>query len=231
MASTKSLIITFILLFQVAKVYCQGELVVIDPSVNPGMIVDEFKTKDITKIADEYFFDDSWKNGNIYLKSGEVIKNYPIKYDIFNHQVELMVNDKIKICPLHLTSRFFIFDMDLKDSLLFENADNFDFTDDAPFVGFFELILKDTYSLYTYHRIIKRQPNYTGALDMGDKKEKLVQVDSYYIIKDRRVLCELTSNVKKLDPLLFPDAYDSNKKIKAKSETQKISFVKYLNNL
>ena len=43
------------------------------------------------------YYSDSWRTGNIYLFSGEIIKNYPLKYDLKKQEIEIQVDDDIKV--------------------------------------------------------------------------------------------------------------------------------------
>ncbi|GEM_PF-1125118 len=231
MKAKQLFLLLIFLLANSGPIFCQGQLSVIDNSVNPGLVIEEFKTKQRQSASNEFYLNESWQSGRISLKNGLKIESYPLKFDVFNQQVEIKVDDKVKVCPSHLINDFAMLNLEDNDSIKFVNTLNFEFQDNVPLTGFFQLIYENNYSLIAYYQVLIQQPNYVEALDIGSKQEKKVKREEYFIVDKNRILCELPSHSKKLTCPELPENYNTDTKMKTKTLPQKIKFMEYLNSL
>lgn len=208
---------------------CQGELNVVDRSVNPGMALDEFDFRS-QEVVDYYYYNEEWHMGGIQLKNGQNVLGHHLKFDIYANHLEVRTPQGIKICPNQKIDQFFLITVPANDTLHFVDAKNYTFPDKAPVIGFLQIIQTGSYTLAAHYEAKKKASNYVQALDMGDRREKIVNSETYYIVKDKSVLCKLGNHTKSLDCPALSDIIDDDLKMKTRTVEDKKAFVKYLNN-
>lgn len=130
-----------------------------------------------------YYYNDYWQTGEIILISGDVIKDYPFKYDIKKNIIEIKVDDIIKVLSIGRVKEIIWVDKKgkievLRNTMLYENYSG---------TGFFSILYegKKSFLKKTFLKII--DPNYVNALDVGEQDKKIVKRDLYFVAEGNQV--------------------------------------------
>ena len=119
----------------------------IDPAVNPGNILDEMRLPPARTLG-TYFYNEAWKAGIVYITNDVVIKGHEIRFDVQKNHLEIRDEHQVRVCAFYKIDRFNIMN-NLDDTLEFISANNFNFEDDIPLTGFFEVLAKGDIPLYS----------------------------------------------------------------------------------
>jgi len=164
-------------------------MTVIDENVNPGALLDEIPLKPLETTGSVYL-NDKWELGNVQLKNGLAIENYPLKYDLENDQMEIKTDEGIKILYSWKIDEFKFLDR----GEVFTNVDNFE--NSTEYEGFFLVMSSGQASVLKYFESRLIPANYVPTTDTGRKYDKIVKEEKYMIsIGD--VVYELSGKGKK----------------------------------
>lgn len=161
----------------------------------PGSIISE-----IPYVPDEYqgsfYIQDEWAKGNAILLSGDSIQNYPLKYDIEHQRLEILVEEKIKVLD---RSELYAFDWVNKSQnshQYFFNASDFKYLETLV-VGMFEVLVDgNMLKLFSLKETKLREGNYNQQIDIGDRRPKVLQDESFYLWRDE-IVFKLSNNKRK----------------------------------
>lgn len=140
-----------------------------------------------------FYYNDIWRAGEIILISGDIIKDYPLKYDIRKNIIDLKVENIVKVLSIGRIKEINWIDEKgskeiLRNTMLYENYSG---------IGFFSILSGGEKSLLkkTYLKII--DPNYVSAIDVGEQERKIVKRDIYFIAVGNKVT-EIKKNKKQI---------------------------------
>lgn len=162
-----------------------------------------------------------WAEAKIELYSGDSIVNYPIKYNVESHQIELQTDKGIKLLDASDVARF-----EWQDSLngfptVFVNTREYDF-DDGYVSGMFEVILDgDHMKLFSHKEIQIRDGNYNVQIDIGDRKPQLYQRESFFLLEKEKLV-----KLKGGKNQIIPHFKDKKGIIQRYAKSNKLSFKK-----
>lgn len=180
-----------------------NELYIIDGSVNPGGVIDEFKLPPPSTTGSYYLYD-NWNSGEVTVRSRYTLKNFPLRYDVEHHQLEINVDSEIKVCSTSIINSF---------TWVNENGDSSTFVPCryyAPEVGghgVFEVLYKngDT-QLLSLTEIIQKDATYVAALDVGSRNNQLIKKETFYLAKDHKI--QKIESSRKKNQALLGNRYD-----------------------
>ncbi|QHT69304.1 hypothetical protein GXP67_23025 [Rhodocytophaga rosea] len=133
------------------------------------------------------YLSDNWYIGTIYLSNNKIIENYPLKYEVAKRQIEIKVDNKVKVLQSDGVSRFEWFDTEKGTTVKFANPKNFTFQG-IQTVGFFQVVLEGKWSLFSRIEVEKVKGNYVAALDMGDASSRIVKKEKLYLAIENQVV-------------------------------------------
>ncbi len=196
----------------------------IDIATNPGGIMNEIPKRG-PEMPQSVFLYPDWKTGSILFENNTLVRNLSIKYDLFNHQIEILLPDGIKVAKNNRFNSFYLKGVG-DDSIAFFNYNYFSDEPENNFYkhGIFEVVVtKGESSLLKLHHLKVSDPNYVLALDMGRLDFTIAIVYDYYL-KDGNELIELPKNRKQLVKILgerFEGMEEFNKQNKIKPKDEK----------
>ena len=182
----KKVLFLFLSLFaSVHMVSSQGIKSILDHDINPGKLLVEFDNRTID-VKGTYYLDEDWRNGDILLKSGILIQNQMIRYDLEYDMLEVKIPDQVKIIPLRKLESYVTFGTP-DNNLLFVNCERYSFEDGTPLsgicqvldTGYYGGIMKFTYNL--------KEADYIPALDMGSKSHEIVLKSHIFLSKNKTI--------------------------------------------
>ena len=130
------------------------------------------------------YYSDSWRTGNIYLFSGEIIKNYPLKYDLKKQEIEIQVDDDIKVIAVGAVKKVEWFNFNINSNEIFINCSSYD---GAGKVGMYKVISDNKIVFLKKTGLKILESNYNQALDVGSQSNRYIKDDKYYISKNGKV--------------------------------------------
>jgi len=158
----------------------QGMKSILDNEVNPGETLMEFDNRS-KEIIGNYYIDDNWKKCNIELKSGILIKNQLVRYDLEYDLLEVKLADELKVIPLRKIKYYRIIDQG--DSNLFQNCDSYSFEDGTPLSGICRVIAGGPCGAIVKYTYVVKEATYVPALDMGTQDEKIIHKEHIFLTK------------------------------------------------
>lgn len=130
-----------------------------------------------------YWFEE-WTPGIVKLKNGQTFNQYLLRFDVMGEGLELNLMQDVKLLPGFFVTEFFL---QLEDETHhFVNPQNyFQHKDFVP--GFYELIYEGKISLLQKAEVKILKANYVTALDAGDKNDKAVRTDVFFLFDGKEV--------------------------------------------
>ncbi|MTI23196.1 hypothetical protein E1176_19355 [Fulvivirga sp. RKSG066] len=204
-----------------------GEVSIIDQNVNPGGVIDELPLPPPKTEGHVYLFED-WKQAEIILKSGQMLKNYQARIDLKHKLVEIQTKAEVKVCNFSLLAELSI--TDSNGNRQFINTDQLQSKGKLP-TGIVEVLLDKEVEVLKHHYIEIKEPTYVPAVDMGSKNKKILKKAQIYALKDG-VLFKVNGKLKKNQELFgnqYPlvETFASSNKLNFKDIDDLIKIVEY----
>ena len=171
---------------------------VVNKDSNPAQIIEDLQLPPPSLVGSTYFKDD-WLNGNITLTKNRQIKNYPIRYDMYNNQLEIRFEGDVRVCPYQLIQEFTIENSSLLGSSRFIKSENLKHADGTPIVGFYRVIAEGKYALLAHHEVVLKDTEYVEEFNMGSRDKKYIKKMQYYYAIDNIVSAKFKKSVIKSD--------------------------------
>lgn len=124
-----------------------------------------------------YYYNDKWYNGTIKLFSGEEVQAYPLKYDMKMNQIDIKVNNTIKVISIGAVKEITW----LKPNGKYEILKNLSIYKDLEGYGFLSVLSEGKLSLLKKTELNLLDANYNTAMDVGSQSDKYVKKEIYYI--------------------------------------------------
>jgi len=167
------------------------------------------------KIKGSVYQIQDWSVGNILLKSGETVKNYPLKYDLKYSRYEIKTPDAEKVLNL----------ADVKEvswmlpNGTFEHFVNSSEYESVGYTGMYKIVAPGTVSILRATQLKVEEGHYNPALDVGTTDNKYVQKNSYYTLQNGKIAAVKLSKKKILS--LFGDKAEA---VKQFAKTNKLKY-------
>jgi hypothetical protein len=140
-------------------------------SLNPNAGFDNRQSR----LYGSIYFDSSWHTGGLTLRGHQKpLKNLPLRYDLFNQQLEIRHQDEIKLASAYELAGFYFVDgsgIRREFTVLKTEEGN----------TIFELLAEGKYCLLRKHEVIQMEPNYVEQFDVGSRDIRLIPQRSFYL--------------------------------------------------
>lgn len=130
------------------------------------------------------YYNDLWNQGDIYLYSGEMIKNYPLKCDLKNLKVEIKVDTSVKVLNFAAVKKIEWYDKSVNKKTLINCGE---FSDFHGIAGFYELISDGKIKLLKKTDLAVVEANYNTLMSVGSKASHYEKVAKYYIENNGKI--------------------------------------------
>ncbi len=186
------------------------------------------------KLEGSTYIYDPWRLGDIQLTTGERIKGQWIRYDLFNHQMEIKSEGEVKVLKSNRISNGSWLDPDRNDYIPFVHASTMEGSG-LPGEGILEILVDDQAKLmvHTGSKII--ESNYLPQLAAGNRNDRIKKQRTYYL--DYKGELRVINAKKKENQELFSefqpamDSFNKQKKLSYKVEPDLVQMVQQLNSL
>ena len=197
----------------------------------PGGIVEEILFDKIPeRIGSHYLYDD-WLTGNIYLKSGQKVKEKPLKYDLQTQVIRIKFDGVVKALKVSKILRFELANAD-GDNDLFINADLFE-NDNTIMTGFFKVVEDGSLRLLSMTELQLVKANYAPTHNAGEMSDRYVKTDRFYFEEEMDIF-KVSKNKNKSLKFFGTQAesiknFISENRLGFKKEQDLIQIVKFYN--
>lgn len=230
----KKLLILVLSVIWVSAVAQIGEVEVIDPTVNPGGIIDELHLPPPATEGNIYL-NDEWLPGSLMINGAQELTNQLIRYDIKHKHLEIKMAEEVKVCPLSLLESFSWFDKELKDSSHFVNINNIPNQTEFYDNGILQVLYEEKAALYRLYYLEFQESTYVQALDMGRRSNKIIKKSSSLLFSSGKLYT--LSNSMKNNKAAFGDDFKEvekfakDNKLKMKNDEDLVGIVRHYNTL
>ena len=202
-----------------------------DSNINPGVEIRTIPQKKKELIGTTFLFE-NWTVGDIYLSSGTVLKDIPLKYDILGQDLLILKNEVLMGIKLNFVERF---------NLLTVEGNYLDFIvtkewtiNGKPGTGVYQKLTNDgKYGLVKVTRVKFIKANYYVALDAGQKDDEYIKVvDLYFVDKSTKDLFKVPRSKKKIIQYFGIDEINElikKERLDFKSEDGLVEIVDFVN--
>ena len=153
-----------------------------DSNINPGVEIRQIPQRKKELLGSTFLFE-NWTVGDVYLNSGTVLRDIPLKYDILGQDLLILQNDRLLGVKLNFVDEF---------NLLSSTGEELDFlvTKDwtingEPGTGVYQrLTTNGKFGLIKITKVQFIKANYYVALDAGQKDDEYVKVEDLYFVNN-----------------------------------------------
>lgn len=133
----------------------------------------------------EQYIDDRWNEGTIVLLTNDSIHRYPLKYNLVTDVVEVKTERAVKVVPLKDTQRFYWVDDGQRSEFI--NGSGYTMGG-TPLVGYLQLLSEGPLNLFKKTFLSVQRANYRPELDVGNRDDKIVREDVYYVARGQHIV-------------------------------------------
>ncbi len=177
-------------------------------------------------------YDKTWNAGNIYLKNGDSLLAYYIRYDIIKNSLEVIINRGFYTIPKAQIKSFEWFSGSRLSTERFISTDEFDFENQENFIAFAEVLENGPVKLLKIKEIIYREQATSTLVPENAEGSDILILEKYFLIKDD-LIHEIASGKKRNLDFLDSNALASHVKdahLNFSVEGDLKSIVRYYNN-
>ena len=154
---------------------------------NAFFTVKEFGNKTGKTTEGTVYLNEKWYLGTIYLKSGHVIKDFAMNYDVEHNMIEVETKDGIKVLPGSNAAKFTIWNGFKTDSLIYVNCDAYSFNN-IRHLGFYSVLQQGPkIQLLQRSDIQVLKANYNAITNSGYKNDRIIKKEKVYVAVGKNV--------------------------------------------
>jgi len=175
-----------------------------------------------SSVKGTYYLDKEWRAGAITFIDGEVLDNYPIRYHIENDQFEIKVESENKMFvydAVHVKDYTTINELGKEQYFVYCKKCSYN---DRLTSGLFEVLQSGKMNLLRKSKIYIKPSTYVRGKDMGDRSEKIIIEEEYYI-KEGNLLKKVRKN-SQWNIAIFPE--NTQDKLVKYAKSNKLNFRK-----
>ncbi|WP_089356913.1 hypothetical protein [Ekhidna lutea] len=179
-----------------------------------------------------YHFDDTWNAGNIFLKNGDSLIAYYMRYDLVRNQLEVIIGNDIKALNGGFIDWFEWFSVERLRPEKFVSAQLFQFDEQSEIRGFIQLLEDGDAKLLKCKRMYAPREA-TSPTIINDTDEDIQALEEYYLVVNN-VAVEVTRGKRKnLDVFKSRELnrYVNQSNLKFNNERDLKEIVEYYNSL
>lgn len=177
------ILLTSLLVISITNRLFAQDIAVVEKGINPAGVIDELPLPP-PKLEGSFYLFDSWKNGDIILRTNDTIYNVTLNYDLQNYMLEIKTSSQIKGCPPNFLKGFQV-------EKLFGAGGNFQNITlyDKSRLGLIDIKYKKgdyAYGIEPY--IFIKEPNYVPTMGTGSQHREVIQKTRDYLIDHNKLI-------------------------------------------
>jgi len=170
--------------------------------------------EELPGVSGSQYLDENWTNGQILLMKGDTIESIKLRLNAYtgnmhykNENTEYSIGAPENIKEIIMGGKVFVFSPYINEGMVTKN--------------YFEVLVAGKHNLLVLHYITKMKATYNKALDTGDKNERLIAAERYFV-KNGATIVELDKHGKNLIEIIG----DKASKVKEQVEKEDLSYKK-----
>lgn len=167
----------------------RGQDVLIDPTrvyENSDNILFELKPQLAKPNAQYYYISEEFRTGRIFLTSGMVVENLPMRYDIMRNRMEVIFKDEVRLLYASKIDSFYWFDTSGSGKSKFIRCSEFIQLPES-MKGFLEIITEGALNLGSYTYLKVYPATSSVALSGSHRKHNIFKKEDFFIIENQRL--------------------------------------------
>ena len=204
----------------------------LDMQTNSGGFVTQLPMAPAETKGDVYL-NNQWFATDITLANKSKLKGFLTRLNLETNQLQINVNDQIRVLSFKEVSSFSWLDGNLGDTVHFVSGKDYR-KNGVPIDGFFQILKTGTWTLLSKPTLVLIKNTYVAALDAGERNNKWVKRDELYILNQTQLFNTNLSKNKFISQ--FPSDlqgaikdFQSSKKIGNKNLGDLLLITDYLN--
>ena len=162
-----------------------------------------------------YYYNDVWYTGTIKLFSGEEVQAYPLKYDMKMNQIDIKVNESVKIISIGAVKEIIWVNPTgqsevLRNISMYKNIEGY---------GFLSVLAEGNITLLKKTDLDLLESNYNGIVDAGNESKKYIKKEKYYIKSGDKIIL-----IKKKKKTILNKFKDKAEKVELFSSENDLNF-------
>jgi hypothetical protein len=214
--------------FTLSDASCQELIVTGSSRYNDtsGGQVSDLPTKLVTEVSSVYWYKES-QPGKIYLLNNDSIINYRLNFRIDVPEVEIYLDEDIKILPIGLVQAI------IMDTNKYVTQRYFEESSKLP-QGFYEILVNGSYSLVKKLHFKIQTQDYSPQFDVGNTSARAIKTTKYYLINSENAVLDFSEAKKKIVLNFFDNPSRTKdflkfEKVKFKKDRDLIKWIEYEN--
>ncbi len=201
-------------------------------STNPGHVINEIKLP-LAKTTGSIYLIEDWQLGNFTIKGVPAYKGFFLRFDLKDQNLEIKVDNKVKVCVLSRLENFSLENKDLDSSSYFVNINTIPNHYAINTKGVVQVLYEEKIVLYKYFYLETKKATYVPTVALGNRNEQIIKKSSYYVQSSGKVY-KISASLKKnkelfINQYIKVENFIKENKLKLKSESDLIKIVKYYN--
>lgn len=143
----------------------------------------------------DYYLESDWLHGDIYLKEDVKLESLYFRYNAKDNYFEIKTETEIKILPGKRVNNFSWTNNQNEFDGEYVNAAQYN-SNGTTMNTFFRVVEEDKFDLLVGNRFKLVPGNYNTALNVGEKNDKIIKEEVFYIGSDNKLM-EVDLNKKK----------------------------------
>ena len=186
------------------------------------------------QVEGTHYFQDYWSIGDVILFNGSTLEDLQMKFDIEKNHLEIKTENKVKLLEDSFIKEFTLLDSESGSKKKFMNCSLYK-ENGVELIGFFESISDGKMSLFSKMELDIIKASYDAKFDVGDKSDKVLKVENYFIANGENVY-RIAKN-KKENLKIFGDkseqitSYLKSEKLSLKDKEDLQKIVAYYNSI
>ncbi|MFC2125035.1 hypothetical protein ACFLU5_09510 [Bacteroidota bacterium] len=178
----------------------------------------------------KYYLDKEWRTTDIYFRSGLVVKDFPVRYDIEFNLLEIQIGDEIKVLPIGKLFKYEFLHAETGRIIVHGSGRDFKTEHGTPVSGLCEIYERGEWAVITNINYSIKDPDYIKELDVGNKDERLfLEKDKFLCIN--KIAYPLTTKKKDLINIIGRESSEAKSYLeKEKLNPRRIEDLKVLVN-
>jgi hypothetical protein len=177
------------------------------------------------------YLQNEWRQAQIILKGGSIVKDVPVKIELENANVEVNYNGQVKYLNLDKIDSIYFINELTQQKIVLKKADAFEYADEK--LNGMALVQSNLhYGILKQYYIEILRANYNVAMDVGSKDHQKVKREKIYLMRENQLIA-IKGSSKKIASQLGDDRYKAltiikSQKLNLKDENDLARFIKLM---
>lgn len=181
---------------------------VVEPTISsdPLSFVTEVNGSEYSKLSGSLYLIDEWLDTEVFTLNGQYHTNISAKLNIHNYTLDIQNDEVVKMVSYDVIDSLIIKEP-LKDRVIHcAGKYHYSLNEKIPLIGFAEELTTGSITLLKVLSTTIVKSSYNAALDLGEKGDKIMRADVYYLLDENGIVYALPKSKRKLKEIGLLDS-------------------------